>query len=68
MQKISYAKYFPNATRIEYPAYSNFVEKVATIGGHNSAKCSLEIQGLEKSFLIDHSVNTNLPSGFKLLN
>lgn len=65
--KKSYEKYFPNATKIEYPAYSNFIGKIKTIGGHNSISLLPEIQQIERSFLLSHKIDTTLLSGFKLL-
>jgi len=65
--KKSYERYFPNATKIEYPAYSNFVGKIKTIGGHDSRGLLPEIQQIERNFLLSHKVDTVLPSGFQLL-
>ncbi len=63
----SYDKIFPKATIIEYPAYANFAEKVATMGGHDSKNAIRGIRQIEKAFLTDPNAKVMIPQDFVLI-
>ncbi len=60
-------KYFPNARVVEYPAYTNLVGKVRTLGGHSSEAAIGGIREIEKAAIDNPGLVPPVPSGFRLV-
>lgn len=60
----SHDKYFPNANIVEYPAFTNLIEKFRTIGGHDASAALLGIRQIENSMLDNPKATLAIPDKF----
>ena len=63
----SHERYFPKAHVIEYPAYTNFVDKIKRIGGHDSTGAIEGIRQIEKSLFDNPKQAPPIPLGFRAI-
>jgi|GEM_PF-5469174 len=61
----SHKKYFPTAHIVEYPAYTNFAQKVKTLGGHDSSSALSGIREIQRTILDNPKAPIPIPIGFK---